>query len=136
MQITDIHITPSQLSSLDEQLLLAHASGLSNNQIAKHLGTDLSTVNQLNRDLQRRLSAKSLPHAIAQAFIQGILTVKDKVNVIEGETIVRSMCLCLAILSGMHSLNEDMMRTRSPVRNHRSPTTIARVRQAGRNKEI
>ncbi|HAS6087729.1 LuxR C-terminal-related transcriptional regulator [Vibrio vulnificus] len=136
MNNSDLKIHESHLTPLDQQLLIAHANGLTNSQIAKSLGLDLSTVSQLNRGLQKQLQAKSLPHAITQAFVQGILSVKQKVRVIDGEHLARTLCLCLAILSGLNTLQSDVMRTRSPVRNHRSPTTIARVRQAGRNKEI
>lgn len=136
MDSENLALSPQHLDELDQKLLLAHASGTTNSQIARELGTDMATVNQLNRQLQAKLDAKSLPHAITQAFIKGILAIKEKGQTIEGEAFVRTLCLCLALTSGLQSADSDMMRTRTPCRGGRNPNTIVRVMRAGRNKEI
>lgn len=124
------------LDDIDQKLLLAHASGMTNSEIARQLGADMATVNQLNRQLQKKLDARSLPHAIAQAFINGILAIKAKGQTLEGQAFVRTLCLCLALTTGAQSFDSDMMRTRTPCRGGRNPNTIMRVVRAGRNKEI
>ncbi|OCH31811.1 hypothetical protein A6E13_16445 [Aliivibrio fischeri] len=136
MDNANLTLHPQQLHPIEQQLLLAHASGMTNRQIAQQIGTDMATVNQLNRQLQKNLEANSLPHAIAQAFIKGILTVRNGVNIINSHAIVRSLCLCLVIISGMQSIDINLMRTRAPQRSNRTPTTVMRVGQAGRNKEL
>ena len=136
MDRTTLSLTPSHLDSMDQQLLMAHASGMTNRQIAAQLGTDMATVNQLNVTLQRKLDAKSLPHAIAQAFLRGILAVKASAHTIEGQSIARTLCLCLLLLTSLPSVDSELTRTRSPVRNQRNSNTIMRVVRAGRNKEI
>lgn len=127
MDNANLTLHPQHLDQTDQQLLLAHASGMTNRQIANEIGTDMATVNQLNRQLQQKLDASSLPHAIAQAFIKGILAVKNT---------ARTLCLCLVMITSAQSLDSNMMRTRSPQRSNRNPTTVMRVVRAGRNKEI
>ncbi len=136
MDNANLTLHPQHLDQTDQQLLLAHASGMTNRQIANEIGTDMATVNQLNRQLQQKLDASSLPHAIAQAFIKGILAVKNTARTIDGEVIARTLCLCLALTTGAQSFDSDMMRTRIPCRGGRNPNTIMRVVRAGRNKEI
>lgn len=136
MDTENLTLDPQHLDELDQKLLLAHASGMTNSQIARNLNADMATVNQLNRQLQTKLDAKSLPHAITQAFIKGILAIKEKGQTIEGEAIVRTLCLCLALTASLQSVDSDMMRTRTHARGGRNPNTIMRVMRAGRNKEI
>ncbi|EEY36242.1 hypothetical protein VII_003785 [Vibrio mimicus MB451] len=118
-------------------MLLAHASGMSSRDIAKQLGTDTHTVQLLERELQKKLHARSMAHAIAQAFIGGILTLRKATQLIEGEIILKTLCLvivtgCLVDVHTHHEAN----RTREPMRNNRNPTTVMRVMRAGRNLEL
>ncbi|MCG6216246.1 LuxR C-terminal-related transcriptional regulator [Vibrio furnissii] len=128
-------ITPSCLDSIEEQILLAHATGLSQRQIAGQLGTDLSTVELLERDLKRKLNAGTMANAIALAFLAGILHVKHASRVIDGEVLGKSLCVLLLAIN-VTALGDSMMRTRTPLRNSRTPTTVMRVMRAGRNKEL
>lgn len=136
MTIAKLNLTPSTLNDTEQQLLMAHACGLTNSQIARHLGADLSTVNLLNRQLMNKLEAKTLPHAISQAFIKGLLAIHAGVRTIDGENVMRSLCLCLVVITSLQSLDPNMLRTRSPMRNNRNPNTVLRVAAAGRNKDI
>ncbi|EKO3392560.1 helix-turn-helix domain-containing protein [Vibrio fluvialis] len=129
-------LTPSHLDATDEQLLLAHAIGLSQRQIAVQLGTDLTTVGHLERELQRKLNAGTMANAIALAFVAGILHVKHAARVIDGEVLSKSLCVLLLAINVTALSDNTMMRTRTPLRNPRTPTTVMRVMRAGRNKEL
>ncbi|HFC9430991.1 TPA: LuxR C-terminal-related transcriptional regulator [Vibrio cholerae] len=133
--MNEIICNESHLDTTDQQLLLAHASGMSSRDIAKQLGTDTHTVQLLERELQKKLQARSMAHAIAQAFIGGILTLRKATHLIEGEIILKT--LCLVIVTGcLMDAHGEANRTRSPMRNNRNPTTVMRVMRAGRNLEL
>ncbi|MCG6268285.1 helix-turn-helix transcriptional regulator [Vibrio furnissii] len=131
-----LSLTPSHLDTTDEQLLLAHAQGLTPRQIAEQLGTDRSTLSMLEKDLQRKLNARTMANAVALAFVAGILKVKHSMRVIDGEVLGKSLCVLLLAANVMSIGDTTMMRTRSPMRNSRNPTTVMRVMRAGRNKEL
>ncbi len=136
MESDALTITPSHLDTTDEQILMAHANGLSQRHIAAQLGTDLTTVGHLERELQRKLNAGTMANAIALAFVAGILHVKHAARVIDGEVLGKSLCVLLLAANVMSIGDATMMRTRSPMRNSRNPTTVMRVMRAGRNKEL
>lgn len=136
MEQDALTLNPSHLDTTDEQLLLAHAHGLTQRQIAQQLGTDLTSVSILERELKHKLNAKTMANAVALAFIGGILHVKQSMRVIDGEVISKSLCLLLLAANVMSIGDTTMMRTRSPMRNPRTPTTVMRVLRAGRNKEL
>lgn len=133
--MNEIICNESHLDTTDQQLLLAHASGMSSRDIAKQLGTDTHTVQLLERELQKKLHARSMAHAIGQAFIGGILTLRKATELIEGEIILKTLCLVIATgcLMDAHGGPD---RNRSPMRNNRNPTTVMRVMRAGRNLEL
>ena len=129
-------LNPSHLDDVDQALLIAHAKGMSAPQIAKPLNQSDQTIREINRSLLHKLHAKTIAHAITQAFMQGILTIKHHKVAIDGHVISRTLCLCLVMLSTLQAGNTDMVRTRTPVRSSRTPTTVMRVVRAGRNKEV
>lgn len=135
MESDALIITPSHLDTTDERLLLAHAFGLSQRQIARQLGTDLTTVGHLERELQRKLNAGTMANAIALAFVAGILHVKHASRVIDSEVLSKSLCVLLLAINVTALGDNVMMRTRTPLRNPRTPTTVMRVMRSGRNKE-
>ncbi|HIF9551148.1 TPA: LuxR C-terminal-related transcriptional regulator [Photobacterium damselae] len=123
---------PQSLTLTDQQLLMAHANGLTQREIAQHLGTDMSTVNHLNRELQRKLNARTLAHAVAIGFMNGIL---KAAHILESEHVIRSLCVALVMITTAQCINDDVMRTRTSNKEGRSET-IVRVLRAGRNRQF
>ncbi|WP_305817517.1 hypothetical protein [Photobacterium leiognathi] len=115
MDTTAITLTTIDTPLRDEQkqLLLAHANGATNAEIAKCLGTDLRTVNYLNLELQRTLKARSLPHAIACGFMQGLLSIGKACRTFDIEGVSKSLCCLLVVLISFQHVDDSMrLRTR------------------------
>ena len=111
---------------LDEEqlaVLASYANGLDNFDICQALDISPAELKTVELDIQGKLNAATTPHMISRAWQLGILA-------------SRALCLVLVLVTSLHTLDPSMSRVRTPMRNTRNPTTIARVRQAGRNKEL
>lgn len=111
---------------LDEEqlaVLEGYANGLDEFDIRQVLELTPAELKTIELDVRARLNANTTPHMISRAWQLGVLA-------------SRALCLVLVMVTSFHALDPDMTRVRTPMRNTRNPTTIARVRQAGRNKEI
>ncbi|EGQ7740945.1 hypothetical protein CS268_RS23395 [Vibrio parahaemolyticus] len=111
---------------LDEEqlaMLEGYANGLDEFDIRQVLELTPAELKTIELDVRARLNANTTPHMISRAWQLGVLA-------------SRALCLVLVMVTSFHALDPDMTRVRTPMRNTRNPTTIARVRQAGRNKEI
>ncbi|EMY6467014.1 hypothetical protein ABCL20_004490 [Vibrio alginolyticus] len=111
---------------LDEEqlaVLEGYANGLDEFDIRQVLELTPAELKTIELDVRARLNANTTPHMISRAWQLGVLA-------------SRALCLVLVMVTSFHALDPDMTRVRTPMRNTRNPTTIARVRQAGRNKEL
>lgn len=122
--MNDIIVSPA--FHLDEEqlaVLASYAEGLDEFDICQALELSPAELKTIELDVRARLDAHTTPHMISRAWQLGILA-------------CRALCLALVLITSIHALDPSMTRVRTPIRNTRNPTTIARVRQAGRNKEI
>ncbi|EPN8226532.1 hypothetical protein [Vibrio sp. Vb0304] len=122
--MSDVIVNPK--FGLDEEqlaVLEGYANGLDEFDIRQVLELTPAELKTIELDVRARLNANTTPHMISRAWQLGVLA-------------SRALCLVLVMVTSFHALDPDMTRVRTPMRNTRNPTTIARVRQAGRNKEI
>ncbi len=122
--MNDIIVSPA--FHLDEEqlaVLASYAEGLDEFDICQALELSPAELKTIELDVRAQLDAHTTPHMISRAWQLGILA-------------CRALCLVLVLITSVHALDPSMTRVRTPIRNTRNPTTIARVRQAGRNKEI
>ncbi|EKH9212940.1 hypothetical protein PAQ92_004730 [Vibrio parahaemolyticus] len=122
--MTDIIVKPDfQLDEEQLAVLASYANGLDYFDICQALELSPAELKTIELDIRARLDANTTPHMISRAWQLGVLT-------------SRALCLVLVLVTSFHALDPNMNRVRTPMRNTRNPTTIARVRQAGRNKEL
>ncbi len=114
----DYHLDDEQLA-----VLAGYANGLDDFDICQSLELSPAELKTLELDIRAQLDAHTTPHMISRAWQLGVLA-------------SRALCLVLALITSFHALDPNMTRVRTPMRNTRNPTTIARVRQAGRNKGL
>ncbi|EIU6870703.1 hypothetical protein L5169_004840 [Vibrio parahaemolyticus] len=122
--MSDVIVNPK--FGLDEEqlaVLEGYANGLDEFDIRQVLELTPAELKTIELDVRARLNANTTPHMISRAWQLGVLA-------------SRALCLVLVMVTSFHALDPDMTRVRTPMRNTRNPTTISRVRQAGRNKEI
>lgn len=122
--MSDVIVNPK--FGLDEEqlaVLEGYANGLDEFDIRQVLELTPAELKTIELDVRARLNANTTPHMISRAWQLGVLA-------------SRALCLVLVMVTSFHALDPDMTRVRTPMRNTRNPTTIARVRQAGRNKEL
>ncbi|HDY8168890.1 TPA: hypothetical protein RQK98_004219 [Vibrio vulnificus] len=122
--MTDIIVKPDfQLDEEQLAVLASYANGLDDFDICQALELSPAELKTIELDIRARLNANTTPHMISRAWQLGVLA-------------SRALCLVLVLVTSFHALDPNMNRVRTPMRNTRNPTTIARVRQAGRNKEL
>ncbi|TNY96433.1 hypothetical protein [Vibrio parahaemolyticus] len=122
--MTDIIVKPDfQLDEEQLAVLASYANGLDDFDICQALELSQAELKTIELDIRARLDANTTPHMISRAWQLGVLA-------------SRALCLVLVLVTSFHALDPNMNRVRTPMRNTRNPTTIARVRQAGRNKEV
>ncbi|KYO58432.1 hypothetical protein [Vibrio parahaemolyticus] len=112
-----------RLDSDQLAVLQQYANGLDGFDICQALELTPAELKSLELDIQARLDAKTTPHMVSRAWQLGILA-------------SRFMCAALLIVTSLSELGDDMLRLRTAGRTTQNPTTIARVMQAGRNKEV
>ncbi|WP_136487849.1 hypothetical protein [Vibrio sp. H11] len=122
MQIIQAKNTPL-LDAEQLEVLTRYANGQDEFDVKHSLGISQAELATIDKDIQARLSAHTKMHMISRAWQLGILT-------------TRALCLMLVLVTSFHALDPNMARTRTPVRNSRPPTSLARAGRSGRNKEF
>lgn len=105
------------LTATELGILLLRGDGESPTAIQAATGLNSTGLHMAERDIRRKLGARTPEHMISRAFQLGILS-------------SRALCLLLAILSADYS---DAMKNRSPIRGGRPGVTMVRIKLAGRN---
>ncbi|SFB46232.1 hypothetical protein [Azotobacter beijerinckii] len=92
------NLTPTEL-----RVLVGLADGHAPSVVAADIHTDASTLRRVEASIKAKLGAKTHPHMVTRGFTLGVL-------------IPRALCLFLALLGALESLDVDGMRQRAPKR--------------------
>lgn len=104
IQGEDVVGLPGQaLTGTELRALVGLADGHAPSAVAAALQTDASTLRRIEARIRAKLGAKSNPHMIARGFVLGVLA-------------PRALCLLVAVLGALETLDLDGMRQRMPKR--------------------
>ncbi|SER26238.1 hypothetical protein SAMN04244573_03239 [Azotobacter beijerinckii] len=98
-----IGIPGQNLTQQELRVLVGLANGEPPSKIGSDLKADTISVRHLEASVKAKLGAKTHPHMIARGFTLGVL-------------IPRALCILLALLGALESLDVDGMRQRAPKR--------------------
>lgn len=100
----DVIGVPGQnLTQQELRVLVGLANGETPSEIGADLKADTVSVRHLEASVKAKLGAKTHPHMIARGFTLGVL-------------VPRALCLMLALLGALESIDFDGIRQRTPKR--------------------